>query len=408
MSTVTVTTILHTTRMKKANKYPVKLKITHETIRYYYSIGISCTKEEWLILNSDTPGIFKNDRLKMLKQLDKAERIIADLEPIGFTFQLFKDKFTSKPKAVVSTIKAVSIESAFKAYITELNNNDKIGTRNLYKTTMNSLIRYNGNVLLSEITPKYLKDYENWMLNKEKISKSFTGMCTRNLRTIFNRELQAKHITNYPFSNYKCMNGTGNKRSLSVDTLKLIINHKPLTVNQQHAKDFWLLSFLCNGMNMKDILNLKNNQLKDNQITFTRVKTEHSNAQPITVELSPIHMGIINRNRNSDTNPNSYLFPVLSVGQPAVTQFELAKTFIKNTNHYFNQMLKELDITERITTYAARHSFASLSLQAGVSIYDIGQGMGHASITTTQRYIAGLDVNKRKENSSKLLTFIQL
>lgn len=413
MSTPKVGTsiILHSARAKKGNKYPVKLRVSCKGIRYYYSTGISCTEQDFQFMMSDTPGLFKADRLKVIKLQEKADRIISDLDN-QFNFNTFKDLFSGKPvQALAITtpkVKPLTLQEAFEAYIKELDNSNRIGTRNLYRTTLNSLIRFRGNLLLSCITAKYLKEYEIHMLVKEKISKSFTGICTRNLRTIFNRAIAESLISKefYPFSQYKCMNGTGNKRSLSSDTVKLILNHQPIDNLQQKAKDFWLLSFLCNGMNMKDLLLAKNSQLKGSSLTFTRTKTEHTNAVPVVIELTPLSLNIITRYRNQDTEPTSYLFPILREDMQPVTVFERVKQFIKTTNLHFNNMLKNLEITDRITTYAARHSFASLSLQAGVSIYDIGQGMGHSSITTTQRYIASLDVNKRKENTGKLLSFI--
>jgi site-specific recombinase XerD len=63
----------------------------------------------------------------------------------------------------------------------------------------------------------------------------------------------------------------------------------------------------------------------------------------------------------------------------------------------------DLGITRDVTTYAARHSFATILQRSGVSVEFISEALGHSNVKTTQNYLGGFEDDRKKE-VAKLLT----
>ena len=90
-----------------------------------------------------------------------------------------------------------------------------------------------------------------------------------------------------------------------------------------------------------------------------------------------------------DTAGSPYLLPIIrDGGKDARRQY-------KNASHLINRRLKaigeRLELPVVLTTYVARHSWASVAKSKNVSISVISEAMGHDSEHTTRIYLASLD-----------------
>ena len=63
--------------------------------------------------------------------------------------------------------------------------------------------------------------------------------------------------------------------------------------------------------------------------------------------------------------------------------------------------LAQIDAT--LTTYVARHSFATILKKSGVNIALIGEALGHSDIATTQIYLDSFDNEQVDEAMKNLL-----
>ena len=69
---------------------------------------------------------------------------------------------------------------------------------------------------------------------------------------------------------------------------------------------------------------------------------------------------------------------------------------------------KHLKITKDVTTYAARHSFATILQRSGASTEFISEALGHSNVKTTQNYLGGFEDETKKETVKALTAFKQL
>ena len=188
-------------------------------------------------------------------------------------------------------------------YIEHLKHTGQIGTAISYNTTLNSINDFRKNLSLHDITPALLNDYENHLLKNGK-SISTVGIYMRQLRAIINQAIDANVISSdkYPFKKYQIPAGRNIKKALSEADLNKLLSYQPTTPDKQKALDFWLFSYLCNGMNFADIIELKPDNISGNYLHFIRSKTKRTkkkDLRPIRVGLNARAIEIISRQKNT-------------------------------------------------------------------------------------------------------------
>ena len=177
---------------------------------------------------------------------------------------------------------------------------------------------------------------------------------------------------------------------------------------EQQAKDYWLFSYFGNGMNPKDIANLKYKNIDDDYLTFERSKTERSlrsNPKPITIFLTNDMKEIIERWGNKHNSPNNYLFPILQHGLSPLRQYELIQNFVGFINDWMKRIFKKLGIDKKWTTYVARHTFSTVMKRSGASTEFIQEALGHSDLKTTESYLDSFDKYVKKEFAQRLTSF---
>ena len=185
-----------------------------------------------------------------------------------------------------------------------------------------------------------------------------------------------------------------------------MLEYSPQHLEEQKALDFWIFSYLGNGINFNDIAKLKYSNIKGEKLSFIRSKTRNKNRshlKEISIFMLPKILEIINRWGNPKNTENEYIFPILNEAMTAMGQYNAIAQFIKNTNKYLKRVSVTLELDIPITTYFARHSFATRLKRAGASIEYISEGLGHSSIATTENYLSGFTDETIKKNANLLI-----
>jgi integrase len=74
-------------------------------------------------------------------------------------------------------------------------------------------------------------------------------------------------------------------------------------------------------------------------------------------------------------------------------------------NKYIKRIAKNVGIKENISTYSARHSFATVLKRSGINLSFISEALGHSNMKTTESYLDSFEDDTRKANAMKLLDF---
>ena len=404
---VNVKTVPDIRRIKTASKFPLKLRITYKGERKYYATGLDASPEQWEAINSaEVKGKFQKMRLEMAEIERRALNCVASIVP--FSFLTFEREFFRS----LSTEQTV--ELAYESYIEELKGNEQYGTAKSYSDSCNALKRFHsGKLRFEEVTKEFLNDFEKWMIGKGR-SLSTVGIYLRPLRTIFNLAIERGSIRPelYPFGRRKYIIPTGRnmKRALNIDQIRKIFHYQAEAGSSlEKAKDFWMFSYLCNGMNMADIARLRWSNVSPETISFQREKTKRTKRDnPITIMVvrnPQINTLIAKWGRAEAKTYNGYLFDILELtdqAEPARLKVELFTHFV---NEWMKGLGKDLGFDLNLTTYVARHSFATILVRSGAPLAMAKQTLGHASIATTEKYFAGFDLAAQAEYAKALVNF---
>ncbi len=404
------TGIFHDTRHKKQDgTYPVKLRVTHNRESRLYNTKYSLTKEDFKKVMGDKPrNHYKDIRLELAAIEKRAQQEIEDLR--SFSFDLFKRKLLAKPGAFAN------LYSVMKIHIAELREAGRVGTAVTYECAYNSLKLFqpSDKLLFREVTPAFLRKYDNWMLFKVK-SLTTISIYVRCIRTLYNRAIRIGEAKQeeYPFGRsdegkYSIPQPKSIKKALTLPEIKKIFNYEAEEGSQEeYNRDLWVLSYLLNGMNMKDILLLKYSHIKGNFIRFRRAKTENTNrsSKPIDAYLHEKVRVIIDRWGSKSLRPENFIFSVLTDNMTEEQKQKKVKQATKQCNKYIKRIAENVGIEGNISTYTARHSFATVLKRSGASVELISEQLGHSNTKTTEIYLASFEDDKKKEMSQELTKF---
>jgi len=387
-------------RPKKDGKCSVKIKVTYNRKRKYFSTGIDLTAEEFekIFYSRRKTNEQKLVEGKLLYFKTKAIDIINKL-PV-FTFNAFEEYFLDQR----NTLNSVSF--GFDNYIKQLKLENRLGTASSYECAKNSIDTYQKNLTFADITPTLLKNYENWMLSNGK-SISTVGIYLRSLRAIYNQQNIDKNL--YPFgearNKYSIPTSRNIKKALSVEEIAKIYNYEAEpNSNKEMGRDYWLFLYLCNGMNVKDFCLLKWGNIENDMLHYKRSKTERSKKESklISVALKPQTMVIINKWGQPSNSKDAYIFPHLKIGMTAEKQRITYQLLAQLINKNIKKICIELDIKKNVTTYFARHSFATVLKRSGANIGMISELLGHSSVDVTERYLDSFEKEQIQEQTDVL------
>jgi integrase/recombinase XerD len=401
--------ILDKRRQYNSGNYPVKLRITYCGKQKYFKTSFNVSEEDFdfaqnpKLIPKGTPRSRK-DRLitlglEMSTILNKAVYLIEQLP--RFSFYSFESLYFSK------SVEKQDLISMYEDVMETLKSNGQYGTASNYHCSLASLKSFHPEIDFADISPVFLQNYEKWLLGKGK-SISTVGIYLRPLRAILNSAIELKLMPHdsYPFGKrrYQIPASRNIKKCLSDEELGLIFNYPTMKGTWwDKAKDFWLCSYFANGINIKDLALLKHTDVQEDYIRFIRAKTQHTsrtNSKEIAIHINEELRKVICKWK---TNDGPFLFPIIDASMSEEKKRKAIMQFTKMVNKYIQKIAKEVGITKRVTSYFARHSFATVLFRNGVSTEMISESLGHTSVKTTASYLGTFENDVRRNISEILL-----
>ena len=405
--------ILETRKPRSDGKYPVKLRLTYKRERHYYTLrnkkgeSIYLSESDFEKVMGDRPREdFKKLRLTLNSHEEKAVKDIESL-PV-FTFEKFERKYFDK------TENKSDIISALKSKAQLLRSEGRISTAVSYECSINSLKKFTERETLDfeKADTHFFNAYEKWML-KNNNSNTTISMYVRNVRTIFNEAERTGAIKHglYPFGKdkYVIPGGRNVKKALTLQEVGLIAKYPVKEgTSEQRYRDYWLFSYLCNGINVKDIAQLKYSNIDGDVLSFVRAKTQRenkANQRTITIVISKEIGKIIDRWGNKPGTKEKYIFPILEDGLTPEQVYSTIRQTTKLINRYISNIAENVGIINKVTSYTARHSFATVLKRSGASLEFISESLGHSNLNTTENYLADFEIEEKRKWAKSLTKF---
>lgn len=332
---------------------------------------------------------------------NKADEIINSLKL--FSFDMFAELW-GKRKAMKGTLAGL-----YEDKINTLEASNKIAYALIHTNAKDTFEKYKPGSKLSDITVKWLKGFDDHT-KENGIGITAKAMYLRTLRTILNEciTLGQYEPALYPFrkklnevNKYAIPDPIRNPRAVPANEIQILLNYHSPVRSLQQARDFWVLSYLANGMNIRDILNLKWFNKDGDYITYVRQKTKKEN-DPIRVHLKPEALRIISAYGVPSTTPDNFIFPFLNNQMDPKESYEACSSFINNFNKSLKKIAKELKV-KYTTSYGARHSMANTLKQNKVPYEVIKEIMNHADLKTTELYLDSFHDDTLKDATDILM-----
>ena len=284
-------------------------------------------------------------------------------------------------------------------------------TADNYRTAVRSFVRFNGgrDVPLSALDAETLRRYERW-LRGQGVCPNTSSCYLRSLRAIYNKAASKRLVKDRaPFKGLFTGNERTVKRSIGAEEVRrLVLTPFPpppcgggkgkgaAPAPGASALDLFLFSFYAMGMPFTDLAHLRKPQVKDGVLTYRRRKT----GRQVRVKLEKCMLDILEKYRAEGTD---YLFPILykvKDGRICPVSYPCA---LNRYNRSLKQLARQAGIGVNLTSYVARHSWASIAYEHGVGLPVISKALGHTDTKTTLIYIEGIKDERLAEANRGLL-----
>lgn len=397
---ITIATVLDIRSPHQDGTLPVRVRVNYNRTRQYYPTGKSLTPHDWEVLPTTKNKELSNIRKDIENSFELVKSAVVYLADRGdFSFV--------RLKAHLSHGSSTMLRGIFCRVIEELRAEGKHRTASIYEQTMKSVARYGGEVPIGDITPRWLARFSAYLADEGK-AQTTIAITLRTLRAVLNRAKREGIMkeADYPFGKgrFEIQEGEGRKLALTLEQIGEIARYDDGTELTRRYRDYWLFLYLCNGINVADFAQLRYRDIVDGEVRFVRQKTASTSRRRkeiVAVVSEPMRTII---DRWGLPNKDGYIFPIL----PARCSGEDKIRYIKNATRAINQRMDKVGEAlglGKITTYTARHSFATVLKRAGANIAYISESLGHSDLRTTEHYLASFEREEREKNAALLTKY---
>ena len=283
------------------------------------------------------------------------------------------------------------------------------GTAHVYRSSLNAIIAYHGkgDFTFDEVTPEWLKAFEIYLRGRG-CSWNTVSTYLRTFRAVYNRAVDNRMASYVPNLFRSVYTGTraDHKRALCDEDMKKVFagvsSSSAAPVSVRRSQELFILMFLLRGLPFVDLAYLRKSDLRDNVITYRRRKT----GRPLSVTLTPEAMAILKKYMSrDDTSP--YLFPLLKSGEGTKEAYREYQLALRSFNQQLMLLGEWLGLNDRLSSYTARHTWATTAYYCEIHPGVISEAMGHSSITVTETYLKPFRNKKIDEANKKVVDFIK-
>jgi integrase len=383
----------------------LSFQITHKRVVRQIHTGYKLFPTEWnkryaTVIHSNEMDKSRRSYLVALEEnirdeTEKLTKIITQFTSTGTAFT--SDNIVESYRHLTQTGGFLSF---IQNHISHLAKVGRLSASEKLHSTFNSFMDFHGakEMLFHEINTDVMEEYEGFLKNKG-ICMNTVSFYMRTLRSVYNVAVERRlTVQNYPFKYVYTGIDKTMKRAIPLKTIRQIRN-LDLTgcPTMQFARDIFMFSFYTRGMSFVDMAFLKKRDLQNGFLTYRRHKTN----QQLTIKWEKPMQEIIERYRIEGI---PYLLPIIKNTQ--ADERRQYKNAIHLVNNKLKQLGREIGLDIPLTTYVARHGWASIAKCKNIPTTTISEALGHDSERTTRIYLASLDTSAVDKANRQILESI--
>lgn len=392
--TTSVRLMLNKGRRLNNGTYPLVFQVIHSRRKKLLYTGFRLKEEvfneaEEKIVDGTDATLTATDITKMNRELRKMKNMIhTRIRQLERT----TEPFTVEDVLAQFTRANVRQQFYILRYIdTQIERKKKLkkeGTAAAYKSTRSSLAKFldGSDIRMLEIDLRFIRRYEDFLYNNG-VAENTVSYYLRNLRTLYNQAVVDGYHPHgeYPFVKAQTRPAKTVKRALSREDLQALANLKLEDAPElKFARDLYLFSFYAQGMAFVDIVLLKKSDIYNGVLTYSR----HKSKQFIRIAVTPQMQELMDKYETE----GKYVFLIIRDNSSSeYTQYRLA---LGRINRHLKRIAAMIDVKIPLTTYTARHTWATLARDCGAPVSVISAGLGHTSEEMTRIYLKEFDVSQ--------------
>lgn len=398
---------LDTRTPRKDGTFPLKLAITHKG-KFFINLKIYLTEDQ---LEGEEVINHKSKRIYnpiIQQRLVDIKKILLTLDAEGKLNQLSSNNLKEIIEHPSDTVDETPLPYLFKAHFDKfISDKKKNNTKVTYQYTFNKISEFTDidTLTFQDMNISWMKRFEIHL--SESCSINTRGILFRNIRSIFNNAIDDELISPslYPFRKFKINKEATAKRSLTVNEL-VILRDYPCEEHQEKYRDIFMLIFYLIGINTVDLFNLK--EIRNGSIIeYRRAKTNRL----YTIEVLPEAQAIIDKYKGENylinvlDSYNNYrdFAHRLNNNLQEIGEVELVEKTIKGKKR---KVKVRKPIFPNLTTYYARHTWATIASSLDIPKETIAAALGHGGNSVTDIYI-NFDQKKINDANRKVLEHLK-
>lgn len=383
------------------------VQLIHKRKMKTIATGIRLEKTEWdalkehVVTSKASPQRFK-ELLLIQEYLDE---VVLNLKEI--LIRLLTSQTYVTADMIVQNYRELDCTKSFftimEERIEELRKNGQKRTATNYAGALRMFRRFRKGRDISpdEINGKLIKELELYLKKKDN-SLNTISYYMRILQAAYNYAVEKCWVKKnaYPFKNVFTGEEKTAKRAVDRNVvLKLEdLNLERLPVLEL-ARDIFMFSLYTRGMAFIDIAYLKKENLKGDILEYKRHKT----GQLIQMKLPECAVILIQKYAYIMGDAD-YLFPLLY--HPGRKKFSSYDSALRLYNRRLKKISAIMKLTEPLTSYVSRHTWATLAKYQGIATIIISDAMGHTSEDTTRIYLDRINNTVLDEANNAVVALI--
>lgn len=300
--------------------------------------------------------------------------------------------------AKVTTKNNPSVLKFFSGLIANLKSAYKLGTARNYDKVFRSISAFlrGKDISFSRFNECLVLRYNDF-LSERHVAKNSMSFYNRILRAVYNKAV-GQHIVKqtFPFKGVYTGIDQTNKRAVKEDVIRglkeLDLSSSP---SLSLARDLFVFSFYTRGMAFVDMAFLRRSDVSGGYICYQRHKT----GQRLMIKIEPCMDEIINKYKVGGTP--YYIFPLL-VSLDKEAAFREYQTALGYHNKKLKALSRMLKLDVPLTSYMARHTWATVAQRHHIPLGIISAGLGHTSERTTRIYLDSIE-NREIDRANRML-----
>ncbi len=379
----------------------VYLRFTMNRTSRYVSTGIKVPVAKWDFDKQKPQRSISHIQSQIYEQIEKYQKQIRRLEALDIDVTF--DNVLGESKKTIGC----TIAECLTQIIEQTERANRLSSASRYKVILSQLKQARlANVRFEDINLNYI---DKFVAHLVKLGNKQNSIATKLsvLKSIYNKAFTNKLFIcrENPFLKYSIGKHKEQTRKRAIakdDILKLSALPLPVTNSPytELSRDLFLFSYFSAGINFKDMAMLRFDDIVDDTIFYCRKKTK----KKMTCRLLPQAQTIINKYIQPNMENDDYIFPILDRNRHK-TAIQIANRLHKTlaiVNRELNDWGVRLGLKTKLTTYVARHTYATVLKRSGVDVAIISETLGHSEISTTQIYLDSFE-NTQIDEAMKCL-----